>query len=91
MTKECPRRIPKRAANSYRYKSRDSLDRIRNIRYVLLLTESLPARRLPGRGEEKPLLFDNPPDHNPRASSRGGGDFLISLARNPLKRLDSEK
>jgi hypothetical protein len=33
--------------------------------YVLLLTESLPARRLPGPGEESPRLFENLPDHNP--------------------------
>jgi hypothetical protein len=44
------------------------LDKIRNTRYALLLTESMPARRLPGPGEEKPRLFDNLPDHNPRAS-----------------------
>jgi hypothetical protein len=34
------------------------LDKIRNIRYVFLLTESLPARRLPGPGEESPRLFE---------------------------------
>jgi hypothetical protein len=34
------------------------------------LTESLPARRRPGPGEEKPRLFDNLPDHNHRASLR---------------------
>jgi hypothetical protein len=45
--------------------------------YVFLLTEFLPARRLPRRGEEKPRLFDNLPDHNLRASLRGGGEFLI--------------
>jgi hypothetical protein len=32
----------------------------------LLLTESLLVRRLPGPGEEKPRLFENLPDHNPR-------------------------
>jgi hypothetical protein len=45
-------------------------DKIRKMLYVLLLTESSPARRLPGRGEESPRLFDNLPDHNPRASLR---------------------
>jgi hypothetical protein len=45
------------------------LDRIRNMRYQFLLTESLPAQRLPGPGGKKPRLFENLPDHNPRASS----------------------
>jgi hypothetical protein len=31
----------------------DFLDKIRNMLYVFLLTESMPARRLPGPGEEK--------------------------------------
>jgi hypothetical protein len=62
-----------RLTNSHRYKSRDFsasifLDKIRNMLYVLLLAESMPARRLPGPDEEKPRLFDNLPDHNPRAS-----------------------
>jgi hypothetical protein len=45
-------------------------DKIRNMLYIFLLTESMPARRLPGPGEEKPRLFDNLPDHNHRASFR---------------------
>jgi hypothetical protein len=51
------------------------LDKIRNMDYVLLLTESLPARRLPGPGEEKPRLFENLPDHNPRRELKGGRGF----------------
>jgi hypothetical protein len=56
------------------------LDKIRNILYVLVLTESLPARRLPGSGEEKRRLFDNLPDHN-----RGvrAGEEEISLFFSP--------
>jgi hypothetical protein len=42
-----------------------SLDKIRNYLYMLLLTESLPARRRPGPSEEKPRLFENRPHHNP--------------------------
>jgi hypothetical protein len=38
---------------------RPYLDKIRNMLYVLLLTESLRARRLPGPGEERPPLFEN--------------------------------
>jgi hypothetical protein len=60
------------------------------MRYVFLLTESLPARPA-GPGEEKPRLFENLPDHNPPSEPRGGRGFPYFLARNPLKRLDSEK
>jgi hypothetical protein len=59
--------------------------------YVFILTESLPARRLLGPGEEKPWLFENLPDHNPPREPKGEEHFLIFIARNPLKRLDSEK
>jgi hypothetical protein len=34
------------------------LDKIRNVRYVLLSTESMPARRLPGPGGESLRLFE---------------------------------
>jgi hypothetical protein len=37
------------------------------------------------------LLFENLPDHNPPREPTREGDFLIFIARNPLKRLDSEK
>jgi hypothetical protein len=75
--------------NSYRHKSREfsanclsnrlsnRLDKIRNMRYVLLLTESLPARRLPGPGDEKPRLFENLPDHNPLRELQAEADFSI--------------
>ena len=79
MTKECPRRIPKRAANSYRYKSRDSLDRIRNISYVLLLTESLPARRLPGPGEESPRCLTTSLTTT-LARAQGAGEISLFLS-----------
>jgi hypothetical protein len=42
-------------------------------------------------GEEKPRLFENLPDHNPPREPTQKGDFLIFIARNPLKRFDSEK
>ena len=66
----CPRQIalkPERATVEGDFLS-ILLDKIRNMLYVFLLTESLLARRRPGPGEEKPRLFDNLPDHNPRAS-----------------------
>jgi hypothetical protein len=34
------------------------LDKIRNMLHMFLLTESLPARRLPGPGEENSRLFE---------------------------------
>jgi hypothetical protein len=34
------------------------LDKIRNSRYVFLLTESMPARRLPGPGNESLRLLE---------------------------------
>jgi hypothetical protein len=46
--------------------------------YVFLLTESIPARRLPGRGEEKPRLFENLAGHNHRASRRGKEIFYLN-------------
>jgi hypothetical protein len=55
------------------------------------LWNQLPARRLPGPDEEKPRLFENLPDHNPPREPTQKGDFLIFIARNPLKRFDSEK
>ena len=51
------------------------LDKSRNMIYLFLLTESLPARRLPGPGEEKPRLFEKLPDHNPRRELKGGRGF----------------
>jgi hypothetical protein len=59
--------------------------------YVFLLTESLSAWRLAAGGEERPRLFENLFDHNPTRELETEADFLIFIARNPLKRLDSEK
>jgi hypothetical protein len=43
-----------------------------------------------GREDEKPWLFE-PLVHNLARETERGGDFLTDIARNPLKRLDSEK
>jgi hypothetical protein len=67
------------------------LDKIRNMRYVFLLTEPLPARRLPWPGEESPRLFENLPDRNPPREPKREERFLIFVGRNPLKSPDSEK
>jgi hypothetical protein len=45
------------------------------MRYVLLLTESLPLGAQPQPGEERPPLFENLPDHNPRRELKGGRGF----------------
>jgi hypothetical protein len=43
-----------------------------------------------GREDEKPWLFE-PLVHNLARETERGGDFLTYIARNLLKRLDSEK
>jgi len=54
------------------------LDKIRNTLYMFLLTESIPARRLPAPGEERPRLFENLGSTTTRGASRKAGeDFLI--------------
>jgi hypothetical protein len=71
---------PKRAANNERHKSAIYLDKIRTVRYALLLTESPPPSAPAGADEEGLRLFDNPPDHNPRASLKPSRIFLFESA-----------
>jgi hypothetical protein len=68
-----PPRTNKTTGNATR--ATNCIDKIRNVRYMLLLTESLLARRLPGPGEESPRLFENLPDHNLTREPRGGRGF----------------
>jgi hypothetical protein len=50
------------------------------------------ARRLADSQARTGLrLFENRPDHNPPREPGREGDFLTYIARNPLKRLDSQK
>jgi hypothetical protein len=67
-----------------------SIDKIRNLLYVLLLTESIPARRRPDPGRAQ-RLFENLPDHNPSREPGSRRAFAYFFGRNPLKRLDSKK
>jgi hypothetical protein len=57
------------------------LDEIRNTIYVLLLTESPPARRLPGPGEESPRLFEMSAT---TTTARAEGAEEISLFLSPV-------
>jgi hypothetical protein len=66
------------------------LDKIRNILYVLVLAESLPARRLRGPGEESPRLFEMFVTTT-AACEPGRRRIPYFLGRNPLKSPDSEK
>jgi hypothetical protein len=79
---------------SQRHKSREipanCLDKIRNTCYAFRLSESLPRSPVSGREDEKPWLFETLAYNPPREPGRGS-DFLNDIARNPLKRLDSEK
>jgi hypothetical protein len=54
------------------------------------LTESLSCSPKGGREDEKPRLFETLA-HNLLREQRRRSDFLTDIARNPLKRLDSEK
>jgi hypothetical protein len=65
------------------------LDKIGNSGYQYSPKRNRLARPQPG--EEKPRLFENLPDHNPSRELAREEHFLIFIARNPLKRLDSEK
>jgi hypothetical protein len=47
--------------------------------YVLLLAESLPARRLPEQGEGEAALFENLPGHN-RGASRSERNISLFLS-----------
>jgi hypothetical protein len=65
------------------------LDKIGNERYKYSLKRN--RRAWPAAGREKPRLFENLPDHNPRRELKREEHFLIFIDRNPLKRLDSKK
>jgi hypothetical protein len=54
------------------------------------LTESLCRSPVEGLEDEKPWLFETLAYNPPREPGRGS-DFSNFLARNPLKRLDSQK
>jgi hypothetical protein len=66
--------------------SANCLDKIRNVCYAFRLSESLPACR----EDERPWLFETLA-HNPPREPWREGDFPTYIARNPLKRPDSEK
>ena len=66
------------------------LDKIRNICYAFRLSESLSRAPKDGREDEKPRLFETLA-HNLSRELGEGVIFLIFLARNPLKTLDSPK
>jgi hypothetical protein len=59
---------------------------------MLILVFGIDPRLAGSRaGSERPWLFENLPDHNPPREPTREGDFLIFIARNPLKSPDSEK
>jgi hypothetical protein len=60
------------------------------LRYEFRLSESLSRSPVDGRDDETPWLFETLA-HNLLREQRRGPDFLSDIARNPLKRLDSEK
>jgi hypothetical protein len=66
------------------------LDKIRNSSYAFRLTESRSRSPKDGRENEKLGLFETLAHNLPREPGRGS-DFLTCIARNPLKRLDSQK
>jgi hypothetical protein len=66
------------------------IDKIRNMRYIFSLTESLSARHRPWPGGESPRLFEMFAATTP-ACEPGRRRIPYFLARNPLKSLDSEK
>jgi hypothetical protein len=57
---------------------------------VFPLTESISRSPVDGLEDEKPWLFETLAYKPPREPGRGSG-FLTYTARNPLKRLDSQK
>jgi hypothetical protein len=71
-------------------KSRESVDIIRNICHMFRLTESNSRSPKDWREDEKLWLFETLA-RNLTRERRRGGDFLAYIARNPLKRLDSQK
>jgi hypothetical protein len=60
------------------------------VRYAFGLTESISRSPKDGREDEKPRLFETFVHNLSREPGRGR-DFLNYIARNPLKRLDSQK
>jgi hypothetical protein len=55
-----------------------------------LLAESLSRSPVDGREDEKPWLFETSACNPPREPEQGS-DFLNDIARNPLKKLVSQK
>jgi hypothetical protein len=66
------------------------LDKIRNMRYIFTLSESLSCLPKGGREDRKLWLFEMLAHNLPREPGRRR-DFLNYIARNPLKRLDPQK
>jgi hypothetical protein len=60
------------------------------VRYIFCLSESLSRSPKDGREDKKPWLFEAFAHNLPRESGRGG-NFLSYIARNSLKRFDSQK
>jgi hypothetical protein len=66
------------------------LTKSENVRYVFPLAESLSRSPVDGREDEKLRLFETLA-HNPLRELGRGSGFSTFIARNPLKRLDSQK
>ena len=60
------------------------------MHYVFRLSESISRSPEDGREDEKPWLFETLAHNLSREPGRGS-DFLNYIARNLLKRLDSQK
>jgi hypothetical protein len=67
------------------------LDKIRNLLYVLSLTESLPLGADRGRARRSCGCLKTLAQPQPARELKGRRRFPYFLVRNPLKRLDSEK
>ena len=65
------------------------LDKIRNLCHMFPLAES-NSRSLAGERDKDPWLFETLA-YNLSREPRRGSDFLNYVARNPLKRLNSQK
>jgi hypothetical protein len=70
-----PPRTNKTTGNATR--ATNCIDKIRNVRYMLLLTESLPAQRLPGPCEGSPRLFEMFATTTAACEREMVADFLI--------------
>ena len=66
------------------------IDKIRNIRYVFLLSESRSGSPVEGAKDEDLRLFETLAT-TPPSETGLGSDFPTFLTRNPLKRLDFRK